>query len=321
MKEIAFNCSQTEKHGFGHFFRCLNLAKHISNKMNCNITFFGEFSPFALKVLNKLSFTNIISDSPLPIGLNIKDYDILITDRYDINQSYLDLLADKKEIKKIFIDDFNVLDFTNQDLIINFRVGASEFNYTSKDYALGPEYFIYTPVLSEIRLNYKFRNNIKSVLIYGTSTNQSNSLFLDIPKYLIGNYNDIEVVHLTDKVIDFHHNRYRAISLTNNIEKHFETADIIINGGGLIKYEAAFCGIPSATLSTTEEQHEDTILLQKENLLYNLGCQMDITTIDLEKKLNYFIEDSSLRELIHKKGRKIFTPKSISNLINKINEV
>ena len=321
MRKIAFNCNQTKKQGLGHFFRCLNLAKHMSILRNCNIYFLGEFSSFSNKILNELGFKIIKVNSKKAIESYIDDFDILITDRYDIDQDYLNFLANNKEIKKVFIDDFNVLDFTQQDLVINFRVGASAFNYNSKDYALGPEYFIYTPILSKIRMNYKFRNDVNLVLFYGTSTNQSNSFFMKLPQYLIKTYKNINVIHLTNHLSFFKHKRYKTINLNPDIEKHFETADIIINGGGLIKYEAAFCGIPSATLSTTIEQHEDTLVLEKENLLYNLGCQTNTEKINLEEKLNCFIQDSVLRQSLYEEGRKFFKPRSITNLINKINEL
>ena len=262
MRKIAFNCNQTKKQGLGHFSRCLNLAKHMVILRNCNIYFLGEFSSFSNKILNELGFKIIKVNSKKAIESYIDDFDILITDRYDIDQDYLNFLANNKETKKVFIDDFNVLDFTQQDLVINFRVGASALNYNSKDYALGPEYFIYTPILSKIRMNYKFRNDVNLVLFYGTSTNHSNSFFMKLPQYLIKTYKNINVIHLTNHLSSFKHKRYKTINLNPDIEKHFETADIIINGGGLIKYEAAFCGIPSATLSTTIEQHEDTLVLE-----------------------------------------------------------
>ena len=95
----------------------------------------------------------------------------------------------------------------------------------------------------------------------------------------------------------------------------------IINGGGLIKYEAAFCGIPSATLSTTMEQHEDTEILAQKGLLFNLGCQLNISIKDLEIQLIEFITNSKTRFKLNQSGLELFNPSSINNLIQKVYEL
>jgi len=134
-------------------------------------------------------------------------------------------------------------------------------------------------------------------------------------------YDDIEIIHITTIPLLVDNQRYFTKKLDYSIEKYFEKTDVIINGGGLIKYESAFCGIPSATLSTTNDQHQDTIILAKNSLLYNLGNQEFENKQDVESRIIKFINDSKLRRCLHKKGKSFFTPNSIKNLIQKINEL
>jgi spore coat polysaccharide biosynthesis predicted glycosyltransferase SpsG len=321
MRKVAINCNQTKEHGFGHFFRCLSLARHMIATNDYTITFVGEFSIFAKEILETfgLMFEEIYSNEKLKLQIEL--FDILITDRYDIDQSYLDSLKNHKKTKRVFLDDFNILDFTGQDLVINFRVGIESISYNSISNALGPKYFIYKPELFKIRTNYIFRNEVKAILMFGTATEKNSLAFMNLPKFILFNYKDITVFHLTDSLISFNHDRYKIIRYSSNIEKHFSLADVIINGGGLIKYEAAFCGIPAATLSSTEEQHGDTLILESENLLFNLGSKKDIDSIKIQENLLRFINDDKLRFNLSKTGKEKFKPDSIYNLIKKINEL
>ena len=77
----------------------------------------------------------------------------------------------------------------------------------------------------------------------------------------------------------------------------------------------------AATLSTTDEQHEDTLNLEDKEVLYNLGNQKLIDKEELQKRVVEFIKDVSLRRRLHNKGIKIFTLKSINHIIEKINEI
>ena len=321
MIRVAFNCMETKKHGLGHFIRCFNLARHIMESKNFEVSFIGNFSPFSLSILNtkKVNVIQILSNDKL--FLLLKNYDIIITDRYDINQKHLNRLADLKKTKSILIDDFKNLEFSNQDLVINFRVGIKHYIYNSKSSALGEKFFIYKPELEIVRENYEFNSCVKKILFFGSGTEKSNAVFNNLPLYLLDKYDDIEIIHITTNPFLVDNERYFTKKLDYSIEKYFEKTDVIINGGGLIKYEAAFCGIPSATLSTTKDQHQDTIILEKNSLLYNLGNQELENKQNVESRITNFINDSKLRRCLHNKGNSFFTPKSIKNLIQKINEL
>ena len=187
MIRVAFNCMETKKHGLGHFIRCFNLARHIMESKNFEVSFIGNFSPFSLSILNtkKVNVIQILSNDKL--FLLLKNYDIIITDRYDINQKHLNRLADLKKTKSILIDDFNNLDFSNQDLVINFRVGIKHYIYNSKSSALGEKFFIYKPELEIVRENYKFNSCVKKILFFGSGTEKSNAVFNNLPLYLLIN--------------------------------------------------------------------------------------------------------------------------------------
>lgn len=321
MDRLVFNCNQNQEHGLGHFFRCLNLARHLRKLNKFKISFIGDFSSFSTSVLinESFSFTDLQNQKYLLSSL--EKFDFVIIDRYDINQIFLDEIACLEKTKSIFIDDFNQLDFSNQNLVINFRIGIENFKYKSKLKAIGENFFIFKPELIQVRENYKFREKVKNILFFGSATNKCKDTFDDLPFFILNNFDDIEVTHITNKALSSKNNRYHPKKFQFSIEKYLKKADVIFNGGGLIKYEAAFCGIPAATLSTTNEQHDDTLNLEVKEVLFNLGNQKIIDKEEVQKRAGEFIKDVSVRRRIHNKGIELFTSKSINNLIEKINEI
>jgi spore coat polysaccharide biosynthesis predicted glycosyltransferase SpsG len=101
-------------------------------------------------------------------------------------------------------------------------------------------------------------------------------------------------------------NQYYVIDPTYSIENYFSEADAVIAGGGLIKYESAFCCIPSAVLSFDLEQQIETQNFAKESLGYDLGLYSQITHQELEKKLIYYLKESSLRKKIYQSTKERF---------------
>ena len=114
MKRILFNCNQTQQQGLGHFSRCLNLAKHMLLDGNFDITFIGKFSSFAESVLikEKIPFFSVKNDSEIFDQVN--RFHLILFDRYDLNQQFIEKFAEIDELKCIYIDDFNQMDFQSK---------------------------------------------------------------------------------------------------------------------------------------------------------------------------------------------------------------
>ena len=319
MKKILFNCNQTQQQGLGHFSRCLNLAKHMMLDGSFDITFIGKFSSFAESVLKneKIPFFSLKNDSD--IFDQVFRFNFILFDRYDLNQNFINKFAEIDNLKCIYIDDFNQLNFSKQDLVINFRVGAENYVYKTNNKALGKDYFIFNPSLSYVRERYEFKSKVKNLLLFGSGTNQSNTTFTEIPRWLLNEFPELRITHITGQPVLNSCERYSSIDISLSIEKRFIEADAIINGGGLIKYEASYCGIPAATLSTTREQHLDTLILEKAGLLFNIGDQSKTSKNTVKSKVIDFLNSKSLREKLHHTGKNFFSPDSVKNLIIIIN--
>ena len=82
----------------------------------------------------------------------------------------------------------------------------------------------------------------------------------------------------------------------------FRDADLCICGGGLIKYECAYLGIPPAVISQTPQQHKETLAFTAEGLGFNLGYGPELTTGLLRQNLARFLKDHGLRDRIAQTG-------------------
>ena len=106
------------------------------------------------------------------------------------------------------------------------------------------------------------------------------------------------------------------LSPSPNIEKLLANCDVCINGGGLIKYEAAFCCIPTASFSTTKLQDEDTQLLAKSGFISNLGLDDSQESICLADML----EKPEIRENLVMTCSKKFNTNSSATLLKNYNQ-
>ena len=96
------------------------------------ISFIGHFSSFSTSVLLNESFSFTELQNQKYLLSNLEKFDFVIIDRYDIDQIFSRQPFTSKKTKSIFIDDFNQLDFSNQNLVINFRIEIENFKYNSK---------------------------------------------------------------------------------------------------------------------------------------------------------------------------------------------
>ena len=274
--KFIFQCNANDSSGLGHLMRCLNIANAIKKvSINSVIIFNGDFNDFAQRILAENQFSILLVND-----LNqYKDY-CLIIDDYDITQQDID----KKRAlidKFIIIDDFYQYELDQLDLIINFRLDAEENRYNNNQVCLGLNYFPFKNAIIKVRENKinDHNNKIKNIYIFigGTDKNNTGQKLVELINQVVSNKH----LYLIDNSVTkqntstLSNNRLTLLPLTFEIEKHYQSADIFITGGGLSKYEVAFCTIPNATISQNSGQAEDTKIFAYNNLTYNLGMSED----------------------------------------------
>lgn len=334
MRKLFIHCIGNQKSGLGHFSRCLALASILKkNESGIELTFVGCFELHALEKLKiaKIDYINVKEEVCFTtyifqaVALTTEDF--FLVDSYIASQDFYDQMT-YRSFKWGVFDDFSTKDFSSSNLVINFRVNAGRlFDYSAKYCALGPKYMPVRLEFEDIRKkneNLKVLSGIKKVVIClggsdlynvsGQLLHTITQVFAEAEIYALLS-DEREIVQLVEK---YKNNKKIYIeSLKPDIENLLYDTDLIISGGGMLKYEAGYCAIPNATLSQTEEQYQDTLILEKEGLTINLGLAKQYNPENLIRKLSVFC--SKERQVMRSKQLVIFPRDSNSNLVNIIN--
>jgi spore coat polysaccharide biosynthesis predicted glycosyltransferase SpsG len=287
------------------------------------IQFVGHYNNFAKRILAKAKLKYAASLSKV----NIQDYKVIL-DSYDVSQTYIDNLI-RSSWRFIKIDDFNEFNLSNADMVINIRFGAEKMLYHSKNKCLGIKYFPAHPKLNKVRekklselKNLPDLSQMKNILIFIGGTDKFN-----ITKLLLTHLNTMFKNKYFFLFCDPRgqislnnlKNNFELHTITDEIFDYFEIADILISGGGITKYEAAFSCIPNACVSQTEYQAEDTKLVAAANLTFDLGLAKQNTLMPdkFYKSLSLFFSpaeiDRQRTEMV-----KYFDTSSSARLANEI---
>ena len=296
---IKFYLDCDETTGLGHLSRCLNLACHFKAiKPSCHISFEGKFNSFALAFIEKrgaflsLPIDKTINERPV---FDLSAVDIPIFDSYLLSQEQVDFVCRKKNTA-VYIDDFARLNFHRAGTVLNFTVKANQFfSYSSVCQLLGTSYYLNKPEMTKVRLNRKSEIEEKNILIFFSAHQEFQKLYglflnllIDVTKEknirIIWSNEKAPVLLKTSNVVEFCDPHIA-------IEEDFQWADVIISGGGLLKYESCYCTIPNMGISTTEEQNDDSERLHDLGLTFNLGNIASIVDSSQQERMKNKIEE------------------------------
>lgn len=295
-KELLFCCNANSESGLGHFSRSLNLARAIiSEDPSLKIKFIGDFNPFAEKVLLTHEISLIKHENLfLEIGAieaNVTRKTFLFLDSYEITQEWLNQACRLTE-RVLMLDDFNVLDYEKVLLLINFRACSSGFSYNAKNVRLGLGYTPLKKELAEVRtLNKKkTTNKIRSIMVFigGTDRHEVGVKALNT---LDSAFNGVELIYIGSLDLDNDLSGKNKITVrprVENIEALYQQVDIAVTGGGFSRYEAAYCAIPSVTISQTKEQEEDIRIFVEKGMTLNAGFAENFQDNLLLEKIKQF---------------------------------
>ncbi len=328
-QKFVFWCDCNEIIGFGHFVRCLSIARIIQSYLRplCEIVFFGNYNQFAKNLLSESGFEiACLRSEDIKRGMKIWNYlqgsNYFIMDTYDMNEKLINSFCGQ-HFKFIVVDDFNKFKFKNVDLVINFTIEGPNYKYLSKNVALGVNFFPAKLELLKIRKKNerRLKNKVKSILILMGGSDRGGigkRALLCIDRlvkhkeiYYVNNEQTIKNKRL------FRSNFISYQRLTPSIENVYRRADVAILGGGLSKYESLFCCIPSASFSRTRGEYNDTLALSRKNLIYNFCLAEQFSQANFEKDFTKFLS-FPVRKKLYLNMKNIFFSDSMANLFNSI---
>ncbi len=327
-KRFLFRCDADQKNGFGHFSRCLNLARGIKTKYpSADLSFFGNFNEFATNLLKNYQIDQILipprlnNDHKYQLGI-AKEYDYFVLDSYLIEQDYIDCFSNQS-FKFVKIDDFNDLNLEEVDLTVNFCFQAHKFSYLSKKVCLGVSYFPVREELKSIRIkNEKYLNEtIEKIVIFiggADHYNVGEKVIISLDEM----FSNIKINLITSKPSNnhfetLHSNDISCLPVIPEIETYLADADMVVTGGGLTKYECAYCGIPNASLTQTSDVYAEAQSFAEAGLTYDLGMAVDF---EKQKIINDItrLSSFSLRKTMVAHCNENFILNSTQNFVDSI---
>lgn len=322
---IIFRCDGGGSIGLGHVSRCLALAEALE-ELNLRCTFAGHFGGTAADLINQAHCLSIPSNSPTG---SYEDFEWLLTlvedldaaavvlDSYFLDASYATDI-DQDGAPTLVIDDFGVLADSRASALLNFTVDAAALysNTSSQQRFLGPSYFLARRALRHLRSQASARSGTAKRALIAIGGEDRHDLSRRTVRELAHVCPDLSVrvvvgagFRYMDEVYDMVWRfRGECSIFTRNcgLAEDLAWADVCINGGGLTKYEAAYMGVPSAIISQTPEQADETVQFVARRLARNIGPGYSITDEELRTGLESFLHDDAARELMSQTGLSFF---------------
>lgn len=332
-----FRCDATADIGFGHLSRCIALAEAF-RLCTVDSSFAGLFDAPAKDQIAVAGFHRIDLAYPVNSGtgerdglsgaMDNDDGSFVVIDSYRADETYL---TDLKALGSatVVLDDFGALETYPCDVILNFTWEAGSLGYPEGPLLLlGPDYFPARRQLVELRprsIERQRRGAVRNLLI-AIGGADPKRIAARLVRILREDHSGICLRVIATNEADL------AELLTGfapgslvlprqpDLSEQLLWADATITGGGLIKYESAFMGVPAAAISQNEGQAGETRALTRAGLVFDLGLADDRSDEELASALDKFFADGALRDGLATRMRETFPPDSSAHAARAIVE-
>ena len=320
-----FRCDAGEGAGFGHLSRCLALAEALALD-GVEPIFAGHFEGAAGALCGEAGFAR--HDCVRPIGdadeeASVTDHlqatlapDFWVFDSYKIREDTLAALK-ARGIRVVLIDDFATLSDYSVNAVLNFTCNAPHLAYPgAASLLLGPQYFLARRALvatREASIAKERAGPVKNLLI-AIGGADPHGLAARLVRALAGLGADLRLRIVTDQPGDIaqylpHFAADSALlGRQPNLGALIADADACITGGGLIKYECAYLGVPAAAIAQNAGQDAESASFAKAGLVHDLGQHDQTSDAQLRTRLAQFLADDAGRASMAKRMRAPFPP-------------
>ncbi len=328
----VFRCDATTNIGFGHLSRCIALAEAL-RLSGVESTFAGQFDHAAKDQIASAGFASKAFAQPVNSGVATREFarfevDFVIIDSYRVDEQYLHNLQ-SLSLRTVVIDDFCKLSAYPCDVILNFTWEAPKLGYPE-----GPTLILgHNHLLTRRKLVARRETSVQRArtgairnLLIAIGGSDPKGLALRLTRLLGEQTRDLCVHAIAQPNADLEALLARfatgsqIVPRQPDLSEQLIWADAAITGGGLIKYESAYMGVPAAAIAQNEGQDGETKVFASAGLVFDLGLADTVSDDDLAARLNTFLSDTDLRAGMAKQMRASFVADPSANAANAILE-
>lgn len=320
----VFRCDAYEQIGFGHLSRCIALAEAF-RLFGIGSTFAGMFDPAARQKIAISDFKHVSLSQPvntekgvqeLSSVPTVRDADFIVIDSYRADEGYL---SDFKSRGKatVVIDDFRALEAYTCDVIMNFTVGASSLGYPDgPTLLLGPQFLPARRQLVDLRprsIERQRRGPVRNLLV-AIGGSDPKGIAARIVRVLHKKHRELCLCAISENqpelstLLNDFSPVSRVLPRQPDLSKPLLWADAAITGGGMIKYESAYMGVPAAAIAQNDGQDGESKALSRRGLVFDLGLADSLADEQLESALHEFLSDAEERGDLAERMRETFVP-------------
>lgn len=332
-RHILFRCDATLQTGLGHLSRCLALGEALE-ELAFTPVYCGDYSLPAKSMLDHTNFKYIDYygwDSAKWFqtleALDDISVSAVVLDSYAVDDEFLSA-CHKHFCSTFIIDDFCKLDSYECSGILNFTVEAKSYTYPQDvKLMLGPDFFLVRkPYWTRRDKHLTSRKQVRNILIACGGFDRSNmTQRLLMP---LSHRKDLNIHVIVSNAQEHKDEIKNVLKTTGNdselktqlphLADEFSWADIILAGGGLTKYEAAYMGVPSYVVSQTVDEWSETKSFSALGLCYDAGRSDLLSDEDLQNSLDIFLKAHDTHRLISKTCSRFFSTNPTRNAANEI---
>lgn len=355
--DIAFRVDASNEIGTGHLMRCVTLANEMATK-GARSSFLCRSLPEALKESllknNHIIVMMIGHEENSDLGdldhshwlgvsqdfdsretvkyLELHSFDLLIVDHYGIDCEW------EKKVKPLVKELFVIDDLADRQHECDILLDQNFYSDMGERYQnlvpsrckalLGPKYSLLREEFSQIKKD-KDRTVVDRILIFfgGVDLENHTLLAMKSVQSIIANYGyalNVDVV-----IGQMHPNRIDIIShcekfgfnchiQTNAISSIMADADLAIGAGGSATWERCSLGLTSIAWSIAENQNQLINDAAKAGIIYSID-EKKLTIDYLATHLLAVIDNTALRELIARNGKKVVDTYGLSRVCSFLN--
>jgi spore coat polysaccharide biosynthesis predicted glycosyltransferase SpsG len=294
LHRLILCCDANVQSGLGHFTRCFDLALALQAQQPAwQLAFLGDYSEHARDTLSRAALgvlpaaANSFSIADLRARLTPDD--VVVVDSYLAGQPLHDFLNERGTRWAAF-DDLGAHEYAGAQLVINSRIHAGQlFRYRSARAALGPRFMPLPAELSRLRQAREalvLGPEVQSILIFVGGTDLY-AVGEDLARAASEVFSRASIQWIMSGAAPERPlpRNVTCLPLQPSLTPLLASADLLLSGGGRLKYEAGFALVPNAALSQTPLQAADTAILAEVGVTWDLGQASHFDALTLARRL------------------------------------
>ena len=353
-KTILLRVDASEKLGLGHLMRSIALAQGLKKKSVHPFFIIKEAKEADLiadygfdlqKISQKLNFKEDALRT-MDIAAQLNAHAVIVDLSHQSNVvDHINFVEYFRTLKKqgmtlIVFDDYKKIDFAvDIHIIPYYGAEATDYHFSDKTKPLlGLDYFIFREeFIKEDTVLRTIKKSGHNVLVSMGGSDPANvtekiveslsdinkSMPLTLKVVLGGGFNSLRyktVLHQIQKLYTY--GTCDVIENAKNMPELMLWSDVVITGGGLIKYEAALTGSPNIIISQKSieaERCED--YANRTNAAIHLGHFKDFKKDRIARTVVNLLKDYETRQSMSRKGTQLADGKGTQRVINHILEM